>query len=96
MEEMSANRKALIFTEFRRTQQYLKNFLEANGYARKVVILNGQNNDSESRAIYEQWLEKNAQTGKISGSRTVDLRAALIEHFRDHAEILIANRELKG
>lgn len=90
MEEMGANRKALIFTESRRTQQYLKQFLEANGYAGKVVILNGQNNDPESRAIYEQWLEKNAHTGKISGSRTANLRAALIEHFRDHAEILIA------
>src|SRR5690606_4735069 len=37
LEKMSANRKALIFTESRRTQEYLKNFLEANGYGGQIV-----------------------------------------------------------
>jgi hypothetical protein len=32
-----AQRKALIFTESRRTQDYLKTFLEANGYAGQTV-----------------------------------------------------------
>lgn len=90
MGKMGAQRKALIFTESRRTQDYLKAFLEANGYARRIVTFSGTNSDSESRAIYERWLEANAHTGRASGSKTIDIRTALIEHFRDHADIMIA------
>ncbi len=49
MEKMGAKRKALIFTESRRTQEYLRNFLEANGYAGQIVLFNGTNNDAQSR-----------------------------------------------
>ncbi|MDV7397853.1 hypothetical protein RZS08_41010, partial [Arthrospira platensis SPKY1] len=35
MRDMGAAKKALIFTESRRTQEALKHFLEANGYAGK-------------------------------------------------------------
>ncbi|MEW8157148.1 MAG: SNF2-related protein, partial [Candidatus Thiodiazotropha endolucinida] len=90
MAEMDANRKAVLFTESRRTQQYLRDFLEANGYAGQVVTFNGSNNDQESRQIYERWLEKNIDNGRATGSRPVDMRTALIEHFRDHATLLIA------
>lgn len=44
LEQMSttgAERKALVFTESRRTQDYLREFLEANGYAGQVVLFNG-------------------------------------------------------
>ena len=34
--------------------------------------------------------EKNRDTGRVSGSRAVDVRTALIEHFRDDATILLA------
>ncbi|MBU0646735.1 DEAD/DEAH box helicase family protein, partial [Patescibacteria group bacterium] len=37
MGEMGAAQKAIIFTESRRTQQYLKDFLEANGYVNRVA-----------------------------------------------------------
>lgn len=37
MEELGANRKALIFTESTRTQLYLKQLLEENGYMGKIV-----------------------------------------------------------
>jgi hypothetical protein len=90
MARMGAPRKALIFTESRRTQDYLKRFLEANGYARRIVLFSGTNNDPESRAIYEQWQEKHRTSGRASGVRAVDMRTAIIEHFRDHADIMIA------
>ncbi|WP_318556919.1 SNF2-related protein [Geobacter anodireducens] len=90
MEKMGASRKALIFTESRRTQEYLKSFLEANGYAGRIVLFNGSNTDPESSGIFEQWLKDNADTGRISGSRTADRRSAIIEHFRDRAEIMLA------
>ena len=92
-EQMSATgaaRKALIFTESRRTQDYLKTFLETHGYRGQLVIFNGTNGGPEATAIYERWVEKNRDTGRSSGSRAVDVRTALIEHFRDEAAILLA------
>ena len=90
MEKMGARRKALIFTESRRTQEYLKNFLEANGYGGQVIMFNGTNSDPQSRQIIDRWLEANAGTGRVTGSRPVDSRTALIENFRDQATVMIA------
>ena len=85
-----AARKALIFTESRRTQEYLKAFLESHGYQEQVVLFNGTNGGREATAIYERWADENRDTGRASGSRAVDVRTALIEHFRDEATILLA------
>ncbi len=90
MADTGAKRKALIFTESKRTQEYLKRFLEQNGHAGKVVLFSGTNNSPEAGSIYQHWITTNQGTGRITGSRDVDIRAALIEHFRDDAEILIA------
>ena len=90
METTGAQRKALIFTESRRTQVYLKDYLEANGYAGQIVQFSGTNNSPEATAIYENWLSANQGTGRIAGSRDIDIRTALIEHFRDQASIMIA------
>ena len=48
-----AAEKALVFTESRRTQTHLKNFLEANGYAGQVVTFSGTNNSPEATEIYK-------------------------------------------
>ncbi len=88
--DKGANKKALIFTESRRTQEYLKQYLDNNGYKGKVLLFNGTNSDKESNQIYQEWLEKNKDTGRISGSVTADKRNAIVEKFRDDAEILIA------
>jgi SNF2 family DNA or RNA helicase len=85
-----APRKAVIFTESRRTQMFLKEFLEANGHAGKVLVFNGSNNDQDSKQIFESWAAKNRDTGRMTGSRPVDSRTAIIDAFRDSAEILIA------
>lgn len=85
-----SQRKMVVFTESRRTQQYLKDYLDANGYQDKVVTFNGTNTDPDSKKIYDQWVKKNKDTNRISGSQSADKRNAIIEHFRDEAEILIA------
>lgn len=90
MATTGAARKALIFTESRRTQEYLKTYLESHGYAGQVVLFNGTNGGAEATAIYQRWVEKNRESGRVSGSRAVDARTALIEHFRDDAAILLA------
>lgn len=82
--------KAVIFTESRRTQEYLFRVLEETEFAGKVMLFNGSNSDRKSREIYQKWLEKHAGTDRISGSPTADKRAALVEYFRDEAAIMIA------
>ena len=90
MSKMGAARKALIFTESRRTQDYLKGFLEQHGHKGQVVLFNGTNSGPEAKAIYDAWVAANQDSGRASGSRPVDSRTALIEHFRDNAPIMIA------
>lgn len=89
-EEHGADKKAIIFTESRVTQEYLMRLLSENGYANKVVFFNGSNNDQKSKEIYEAWLEKYKDTDKVSGSKTADMRAAIVDYFRNEAEIMIA------
>ncbi|MDF1552469.1 MAG: SNF2-related protein [Deferrisomatales bacterium] len=90
MAAIGGQRKALVFTESRRTQDHLKTFLESHGYRGKVVLFNGTNAGPETTAIYEGWRARNVETGRASGSRAIDVRTALIEHFRDEAAIMIA------
>ncbi|HNH33908.1 MAG TPA: SNF2-related protein [bacterium] len=87
---LGAQRKAIVFTESIRTQNYLKQILEQNGYAGQIVLFNGSNTDPESRDIYRQWIERNKNSDRITGSETADKRAAIVEYFRDTATIMIA------
>lgn len=82
--------KAVIFTESRRTQEYLLNLLEATEFKDRVMLFNGTNSDPKSREIYRKWLDRHRNTDRVTGSPTADLRAALVDHFREDAAILIA------
>ncbi|MBA3352549.1 MAG: DEAD/DEAH box helicase family protein [Blastocatellia bacterium] len=82
--------KAIIFTESRRTQEYLRDILEGTDFAGKLVLFNGTNTDPQSKAIYERWLAKHAGTDRVSGSPSADKRAALVDYFREEAVIMIA------
>ena len=87
---ITLQQKAVIFTESRRTQEYLFSLLQDTEFAGKVMLFNGTNTDDMSKRIYEQWLSRNEGTDRVSGSPTADKRAALVEYFRDEATILIA------
>ena len=89
-EQLGAPGKALIFTESRRTQRYLKELLQANGYAGSIVTLKGTNNDPDALHIYRNWLQRHAGQDVISGSNSVDICTALVEEFRERAAIMIA------
>jgi len=83
-------RKAVIFTESVRTQRYLADLLAANGHRDDIALLNGSNNDAESKAIYQDWLTRHKGSDAVSGSKTADMKAAIVEAFRDRKSILIA------
>ena len=83
LDELGAVKKAIIFTESRRTQDYLMGLLASTPYNDGVVLFNGTNNDAASKRIYADWIKRHAGTDRITGSRTADTRAALVEHFRE-------------
>ena len=88
--ELGGARKAIIFTESRRTQEYLVRLLSENGHGDELVLFNGSNSDAQSKEIYAAWVEKHKGTDRVTGSRTADMRAALVEYFREKASIMIA------
>jgi ERCC4-related helicase len=90
IDRIKGNKKAIIFTESRRTQIYLQQILEKSEYSGKTVLFNGTNTDPQSQGIYKTWLEKNNGTDKVSGSKTADMRTAIVEHFENNATIMIA------
>jgi len=90
MSEMGADRKAVIFTESRRTQDWLLGHLNNHGYSEQVVTFNGTNKDNSTGKIYVDWLNANKENGRITGSRHIDMRAAILDHFKNSASILIA------
>ncbi len=87
---LGAQKKAVIFTESRITQDYLLGLLSESGYKDKIVLFNGTNNDQKSKDIYANWAKKHKDTDKITGSKSADLRAALVDYFKSDAEIMIA------
>ncbi len=90
LSRLGANQKALIFTESRRTQDYLLRLLEQSRWAGQTVLFNGTNSSEQAQQIHAAWHQRHAGSDRITGSRTADTRAALVEHFRDTARIMIA------
>ncbi len=90
LEKLGANQKALIFTESRRTQDFICELLENRGYANKVVKFNGSNTDSKSKEIYNTYVKKHQGTDILTGSITADKRAAIVDYFKEEATIMVA------
>lgn len=86
----NGQRKAVIFTESVRTQTYLRDLLETKGFQGQTVVLNGSNSDKDSSAIYNAWLETHRGTDVVSGSKTADMKAAIVDCFKNDRAILIA------
>lgn len=89
-EELGAAQKAIIFTESRRTQSYLLRLLADSPYAEGIVLFNGSNTDEQSKLIYANWLERHQGSDRVTGSRTADMRSALVDYFREQGRIMIA------
>lgn len=90
--DRKAARKAVIFTESRKTQDYLFALLSESGFEGQVVLMNGTNTDEVSKAIYAGWKKRHADRWAevTSGSKSADMKAAIVEEFRDRATILLA------
>ena len=88
LRELGAAEKAVVFTESRRTMTFLKDYLEANGYAGEVVCFSGGGKrDVTANQIYEDY---KASHPDDPTSKPVMFRHALIDAFKNKAKILIA------
>ncbi len=90
LRELGAAQKAIIFTESRRTQDYLLSLLSQTEYADSVVLFNGTNSDAQARRVHTEWAQRHHGSDRVSGSRTADTRAALVDWFREQGRIMIA------
>src|SRR5207302_3169204 len=79
-----------VFTESLRTQNYLLRVLADSPYKDGIVLFNGSNNDERSRQIYSEWRKRHEWTDRVTGSRTADMRSALVDYFREQGQIMIA------
>lgn len=89
LKKLGANEKVLIFTESTRTQKYLYDSLINDGY-KGVLQFNGSNNDELSKNIYEEWAARECNQDKLKNSKSVNMRQAIIDKFKESGQILIA------
>lgn len=90
LERLGAAKKAIIFTESKRTQSYLQNLLRGTSYGAGLVLFNGTNSDTQAQQIHKAWAQRHAGTDKVTGSKTADTRAALVDYFREQGSVMIA------
>lgn len=83
-------RKAVIFTESVRTQAWLAKLLSQQGYTGQIVLLNGSNQDTDSQKIYREWLQRYKNTVRVSGSKSADMKTAVVDKFKEDATLLIS------
>jgi len=88
--EIGAAEKAIIFTESRKTQDYLLRVLADSPFKDGLLLFNGSNTDDRSKAIYAAWLARHTGTDRVTGSKSADIRSALVDYFRAEGRIMIA------
>lgn len=82
-------KKILIFTESRKTQDYLFNFLMKHSFT-NTVLFNGGNSDPKTKEIYESWMNKPENQSALKNSKSTNIRTAILDYFKTTADIMIA------
>lgn len=87
-EKQSIPKKIVVFTESKRTQQYIAEELSKDGFDEDDVLLfNGDFNDVRTKEIYRAWQVKNF--GKRNYGRSVEYKHANVDYFKEQSKILI-------
>lgn len=79
--------KAIIFTESKRTQEYIRRVLEREGIT--CTIFNGSNNSREAIQAYRKWCKEFPESAE-QGSSVANIRQALVHDFEKDKEVLIS------
>jgi hypothetical protein len=88
--EIGAPRKAIIFTDSTKTQEYIAATLKASGRGEGLVLFNGTNDSPEAAAIYQEWLASHRGSDIVTGIAAADRRKALVDYFRTTGSIMVA------
>lgn len=87
--ERAVEQKVVVFTESKRTQNYIVNELIKDGYNEEdIVLFNGDMCDYLSKQIYKAWQAKNY--GKTNYGKSIEFKHAIVDYFKNNAKILIA------
>lgn len=78
--------KAVVFTESRRTQEYLTILLKANGIT--YTMFNGTNSTPEARKTYDRW-RKEFPEAASQGSFQANMRQALVYDFENNSQVFL-------
>jgi len=78
--------KAVVFTESRRTQEYLAKLLKANGIT--YTLFNGSNSTPEARKAYESWGREFPESAS-QGSFQANMRQALVYEFEKNSQVFL-------
>ncbi len=91
LKELGANQKSIIFTESTRTQRYLYEMLQKTEYKDKILLFNGSNNEDISKEVYQNWVADKKNAHRVTGSRDVDIRSAIVDTFKsEDFQLMIA------
>ena len=81
-------KKVLVFTESRRTQEYIARELRKSGFEKEdIVLFSGSFDDEISKEIYKAWMVKNY--GKVNHGLSVEYKNAIVDYFKNNGKILI-------
>jgi len=78
--------KAVIFTESRRTQDYLRKVLAENKF--KITVFNGFNNSQEALEAYKRW-KKQFPEMALNLSKNIAIRRSLVYDFETNSQIFL-------
>ena len=95
IEAKGGARKVVIFTKSVRTQNYLAALLSKAGHDGQIALMNGSNNDPESEAIYADWQACHRGSDAISGSRSADMKAAIVGSFLPRPWTILRLRQIR-
>lgn len=81
--------KAVIFTESKRTQRYIRRTLIDWGFTdNEIVIFNGDMTDEKSKRIYNNW--KALNYSKKNYGPQIEFRHAMVDYFQKKGKVFIS------
>lgn len=84
--DSTRNKKILIFTESKKTQEYL--YKELSKDYEKILLFNGENVGEQINEIYRKWSSEHNADQKIASN--IAIRRAIVDAFENEYEIMIA------
>jgi hypothetical protein len=92
LERPGGARKLVIFTESRKTQEYLRERLVESRLVTdaQVTLFSGTNEGPRAQQALARWMEETEPTGAERRSRDVAVRLALVHEFRTRTIVFIS------